>query len=134
MGKTWRLPKNTIRLEFEGDEFEGIEVEATSLPLSEFFALQDLQQRAQNDLTAAEEVINKLGAVLTSWNITTGGDDEDEVPVPCNADGLKSLPLRYAMAILQAWMQAVAVVPNRSASASNAGVTSLENSIPMAGS
>lgn len=133
--KTWRVPRNIISLQFEGEEFEGIEVRAKSLPLGEFFDLQKLQAQAKgDDVAAAEKVINVLGTVLISWNVTTGDDeddDADEVPVPCNTEGLRSLPMRYVMAILQAWMKAVAVVPNLSASGSNAGGTSQEVSIQM---
>ena len=143
------------RLNFEGDEFEGLEVMARSLPLGEFFELVTLDSRARTDPSAAQEAIRRLSEVLVSWNLE---DDLGKVPCaysvcrssgldcdrgsqcashaspdgpPCTVAGLVGLDLPFMLTIFRAWMTALAGVPKGSLSESSAGGTSLEPSIPM---
>ena len=129
MGKRpgYRREKPLYKLTFADDEFDGLEVVAKSLPLGEFFELQRLQEKANTDPDVAEQVIGRLADVLTGWNL----EDDDGQPVPCTFEGIKQQDLPFVLAIFQAWMEAVASVPNRSRGNSNDGETSLELSIPM---
>jgi hypothetical protein len=129
MGKRpgFRREKPVYLLRFEDDQFDGLEVTAKSLPLGEFFALQRLQEKANDDADAAEQVVRKLSEVLVSWNL----EDDEGKPVPCEFSGVATLDLPFVLAIMSAWMEAVASVPNRSPGNSNGGGTSLEPSIPM---
>lgn len=161
MGKRpgYRREKPAYLLKFEDDQFDGLEVTARSLPLGEFFTLQRLQAQASDDADAAEQVVRKLGGVLIGWNLES--DDGKPVPCefavcresgkpgkpgePCSArnahtdsddelceyDGLVDQDLPFVLAILSAWMEAMASVPNRSPGNSSGGGTSLEPSIPM---
>lgn len=161
MGKKggYKRQKPLYALKFEGDEFEGLEIMARTIPLSKFFELQRLQELASTDADAAEEVVRRLAGVLVSWNLLD--DDDNPVPAefavctasgkpgkpgnPCSAHqpaegtepesceytGLVAQDLPFVLAIVQAWMEAVTSVPNLSKSSSNGGETSLELSIPM---
>lgn len=159
MGKRagWKAQPTIYRLNFEGDQFEGLTVEAKSMPLGGFFGLQELQARAETDLDAAKQVIRRLASVLVAWNV----EDEHGQPVPavyavckvsgkpgepgaacpecasgdgspaCDYTGLVGLELPFVLQIFRAWMQAVASVPNPSPPPSNGGGTFPEQSIPM---
>ena len=123
----YKRDKPVYRLRFDGDEFDGLEVTAKSLPLGEFLELQRMQAKAGTDPDVAEQVIGRMAHVLISWNLL----DDDDQPVPCTFDGIKAQDLPFVLAIFQAWMEAVAGVPNHSPASSNDGGTSLEPSIPM---
>jgi hypothetical protein len=153
----FKRQKTLYKLNFEGrPEVEGLEVTASSLPLGEFLALQRLQERTQQDATAAEQLIKRFASVIEDWNL----DDEDGSPVPpvyaqctvsgqpgepglwcpehaseeegaCEYTGLCSCELGFVLTVFMAWMEAVASVPNHLLPPSNGGGTSLERSIPM---
>lgn len=157
----YRRESPLYKLTFEDEQFDGLEVMAKSLPLGEFFALQRLQVAADNnDVTAAEQVVRKMSGVIVSWNLedddgkavpaefavctvsgkpgnpgdpcSAHGDGTAEgEPGACEYTGLIAQDLPFLLAIIKSWMEAVASVPNSSPSDSNAGVTSLELSIPM---
>lgn len=160
MGKRggYRREPTMYALKFEDPQFEGLEVMAKSLPLGEFLAMQRLQGRAAEDTDAAEQVLRKLASVLVSWNLE---DEQGQpVPIqyavcrvsgkpvapgkrcpecastaedeqPCDYTGIAGQELPFVLTIFQAWMGAVASVPNLSPNDSNGGGTSLEQSLPM---
>lgn len=114
-------------LHFEDEQFDGLVVHAKSLPLREFFELQKLQLKSEEDAGAAEQIIRRMSDVIVSWNV----EDDDDKPVPVSFESLISYDMTFILAIFNAWMEAVASVPNRSSGSSNAGETSLVPSIPM---
>lgn len=129
MGKRpgFKVPKSIFKLVFEDEQFEGLEVRVRSLSLSEFFRLQQLQGDAGGDIEAARGIIERLADAIVTWNL----EDEDGEAVKPTADNLQELEIGFVMAIISAWMEAIATVPNRSPGGSNAGETSQELSIPM---
>lgn len=126
--RPYKRERPVFALKFADGDFEGLEVMARSLPLRGFFEIQKLSAKADEDPEVAEELMHKLAAVLVSWNLV----GEDDRPVPPTYDGLVEQDLPFVLAILNAWMDAVTSVPNRSSSGSSAGETSLERSIEMA--
>jgi hypothetical protein len=114
-------------LKFEDPQFEGLEVAAKSMPLGEFLALQKLQQAAQTDPDAQEQVIRKLAEVIHAWNL----EDADDKPVPVTYEALLRFDMPFVLSIFYAWMEAVADIPNLSRPNSNSGETSRELSLPM---
>jgi hypothetical protein len=123
----FRRERTLFALKFEDPEFEGLEVMAKSMPLRDYFAIQKLQDKADTDPEAAEELLRKLASVIVSWNLT----DEDDQPVPPTYEGLAEQELSFVMPVFFAWMQAVASVPNPSPGTSNGSGTSVEDSMPM---
>lgn len=120
--KGFKVVSTIFKLVFEGEAYEGLEVQAKSLPLRDFLALQ-----GQDEGEAGLKVIDKFGDALVSWNL----EDEEGNLIPANADGLGSLEFSFVKILLDAWMEAVASVPNLSRPVSNDGGTSQELSIPM---
>lgn len=145
-----------LALRFEGDEYDGLEIMAKSVPLGEFINLQKMQVEAQNP-DASEKIIKYMIKYLVSWNLQ---DDEDQaVPLayaqcresgkpgnpdkpcshhqnsegakPCKYIGLIALDYPFVLTIFAAWMEAVGNIPNLSSKISNSGETSLEQSIAM---
>jgi hypothetical protein len=117
-----------FKLVFDDPEFDGLEVRAKSMPLGAMFEFQALQERADKDASAALEVLSRFAGVLVSWNLE---DDQDQ-PVPCNLDGLKTLDMPFVLEIVKGWMTAVASVPKAPLTPSSAAGTSvLERSIAM---
>lgn len=127
MSKGYKREAPVFKLIFEDDEFAGLEVLARSLPLGAMFEFQALQEKAADDPKSALEVLRRFADVLVSWNL----EDDADQPVPCSLDGLSGYDLLFVMEIVKAWMTAVASVPKAPPSASSAGGTSLELSIPM---
>lgn len=123
----FKVPSTILRLKFEDEEFAGLEIRARSLPLESLFQLQEAQEKADQDSSAAREVMRTLGDAIIEWNL----EDDDGNPVKPGADGLLQLDIRFAMAILNAWQEAMVSVPNRLLAASNGGETSLERLIQM---
>lgn len=113
-------------LVFADGQHEGLDVTMKSLPLGEFFTLQDLRVRAADDPDAARKVISAMADLIVSWNVEDNGE-----PVPPTAEGLMKFDMSFLLDIIRAWVEAVTNVPNHSQPASNAGATSLELSIPM---
>ena len=159
MGKRPGYKRNPplYRLNFEAEEFEGLEVMTKSVSMNEFFEFQTLQERAQTDPEAQKEIMRRLCGVIVSWNLE---DDEDQpVPVqfavcvesgkpgnpgdpcshhqneeghaPCEYTGLIAYDLPFVLAIFFAWMEAISNIPNLSSKTSSDGETSLAQSIPM---
>ena len=143
-------------LKFEGDEFDGLQIMAKSIPLYQLLELQELQSKAATDPEAPERLVRKIVRVIQSWNLED--DDGQPVPVayaackdggkpgkpgqpcsahqadgaaPCEYTGLGMYDLPFVMQIFVAWQEAIASIPNLSKGNSNAGGTSPEPSIPM---
>lgn len=122
--------KRTTRqflLKFEGEEFEGLEVLAKSLPLREFLEIAELQVVAQEDPDAQRQILKKLADVIVAWNI----EDDDDKPATISFDTLLDFDLPFVLNIFFSWMAAVSDIPNLSSKISNGGGTSQELSIPM---
>jgi hypothetical protein len=135
--------RKVFRLDFQGTDLEGLVVRAKSVPLGTFLELMELAQGLENlgDLTQLTELselppgsvaairglLEGCGHALVDWNL----EDEDTGPVEASPAGLNGLDLDVAMAILQAWMTAVAGVSGPLGQPSSDGKPSLAASLPM---
>ncbi|MGD9749790.1 MAG: hypothetical protein AB7W59_02225 [Acidimicrobiia bacterium] len=103
----FKLPSTTIVIDFpDGHELHGVEVYTRSVPLGSYLELSKLARTAdgtgENSITALEELIVQFADVaLKRWNL-----EDDTGEVPASAAGLRSLDMRYAMAIITAWLAA----------------------------
>lgn len=96
-------------LTFAGTPYEGLEVTVDSAPLSLTLEVLGNYQAylalASGNTPVAEaaplllRMLDAFGAVLEAWNVTRRGK-----PVPATAEGLRSLDMTFAMAIIGAWL------------------------------
>jgi hypothetical protein len=106
MGYTPR--RHVYLLQFEGEEFEGLEVRMRAAKLGMMFdartlAAIDMTNPSVADVDATLEQMEILADHIVSWNI----EDEDGNPVPANLDGLKQQEVPLVGQIFAAWQQAM---------------------------
>jgi len=119
-------------LHFEDPRFEGLEVQAKSLPTGKLMKLMRLSTqiggKGVDDLASVDELFGGFAAALVSWNL----EEEDGTPIPATLDAINDQDFDFVMAVIMAWMEAVAGVPSDLGKDSTSGDPSLEASLPMA--
>jgi hypothetical protein len=111
----------------EGTSYEGLEVTLRGVPTGMFLEIQELAEGMSDQPKAAEirQMLQRIGGLITSWNVTSGGE-----PVPPGYDGLAALDLDLAMEIFTRWSKAVAGVDPTSPKPSPNGATSAAGQPP----
>lgn len=125
--------RKTYRLIFDDAEFAGLEVVTASASVATYRHIAGLATRdfgvkpTADDLAAADHLFEAFAEVLMSWNL----EEPEGVPVPATVDGLRAQDLPFAMAIIVAWMTAVAGVSVPLGLPSSGGDAALVASLPM---
>ncbi len=123
--------RRNYRLVFEDDEYDGLEVVARSASVAAYRRIAELASTPFSSPPSAEDLIEidnlyqAFAAQLVSWNL----EEEDGTPVPATLAGLQDQDLPFAMAIILAWMNAVAGVSPPLPDTSSSG--EMEESLPM---
>lgn len=118
----------TFTLVFEGEEYEGLEINAKSLPMGAFL---DVSKRFQSEKQSEEDVeaiLATFASSVTSWNL----EDDDDKPIPASLDGLKVLDLEFVFAVIAAWLQGISGTTAELGKGSPSGDNSPEASMLMA--
>lgn len=105
----------------EDTDFEGLEVRAKGCSTGDFLRLASLAENLDPknmDLEEIGELFTLFAGCIVEWNI----EDDDDVPVPTTKDGLLSLDIDLVLAVLTAWMEAVAGVSGPKEKPSNDGL------------
>lgn len=128
----FRPDETHYKLEFEDPALHGLEVTVAEVTTGELITLAELvsEVEGKSNLEKAKSVMrlfSMLGAALVSWNV----EDRDGNPVPADETGVRSQKLKFNLAIVHAWMAAMADVDLPLPPGSSGGETSLEPSIPM---
>ena len=102
--KGFRLPERTAKINFEGTDYDGAEIQLRlSVSFAQFIALRE---SAQGD--DQESMARLFGQnVLMDWNL----EDADGKPIPADGDGMLAIPLELTNLIVQHWVEAVSGVP-----------------------
>jgi len=79
------------------------------------------------NIKATRELLSRFAAALVSWNV----EDEEGEPVPPTLDSIFAEDLGFVLAVIKAWMDAIAGVSGPLAPSLPAGEPSPEASIPM---
>jgi len=127
----FRRERKIYKLKFEDPDLAGLEVLARSLPLGEFFKMSSLTEGAENMAgvaAQAEQLFREFAKSLVSWNL----EDEKGRPVPADYDGIQGQEFDFVLAIITAWMEAMASVRPPLPMPSSNGATFPEASLPMA--
>lgn len=120
-------------LVWETGEFAGLEVQATSAGVGLYMTIASLASEpignppSVEDLNRLAELYEAFAPLLKSWNL----EESDGVPVPATLKGLLSQDPPFVMAVVEAWMEAVAGVAAPLGEQSNGGEPFPEGSIPM---
>lgn len=118
-------PKQKIyTLEFEGEEYDGLEVRIRGLNTGQTLDLD--VARADGSEEAIRSILELMADRLIEWNV----EDDDGQPVPPTFDGVRTLDLDFNWKIIDAWQNAVAGVPAPLDEPSTSTEPSLVASIP----
>lgn len=133
----YRREPRIYKLAFEDPDMDGLVIRVRSLPIGKFVELT----RAAAAVTATESneasaeqtdiLFRALASSIVEWNLEEEGPDGRPWPVPADLDGLYRQDMPFAMAIIEAWLDAVAAVPPPLPASSTGGRPSLEASLPM---
>jgi hypothetical protein len=120
------------------ESMPGVVARIKGLSIRQFLDVQRLasiaEQRGkggQADTAAVLEAVVQLATItgerLLEWNV----DDEEDRPVPANAEGVLDLDPEAFTALVEEWLDAVAGVPGPLAGTSSGGPSPEELSMPM---
>lgn len=123
------------RLAFEAEDMAGLVVQARSIPTGQLMELVRVSSALEGatdgqglgDLAAVGTLFEGLAGALHSWNL-----ENDNGPVPADLEGLYSQDLDFVLAIVSAWIDAVAGVPEDLGKDSSPTPSTLEAQLPMA--
>jgi hypothetical protein len=132
----YRRKRTVYHLDFTDAGFEGLEVQAASLPLGQFIGLRDLvglqdlktRKFTPEDMTAIEQLFERFAKALISWTL----ENEDGTPVPATLDGVMGEEPDLMLMIASEWMEVVIGVEDDLGKDSAAGPRFPEGSLPMA--
>lgn len=121
--------RRVFRLRFEDPDMAGLVVRARSISLGQFLDVvglrdADPRQMARTDL---DKLFAAFAGALLDWNL----EEPEGTPVPATLEGLHGLEPDFVMAIIAAWLDAMAGVARPLGAASSNGDRSLEASMPM---
>lgn len=123
----YRRNKKRYRLRFDDPEMGGFEIVMGSLSIGQFLDLQAASAAAADDTSGVAALLAKFAAKIISWNL----EDDGGEPVPATFDGVKGQELDFILAIISAWMDAMAGVDPTSPASANGTGTFPEVSLPM---
>ncbi|MFZ3473086.1 hypothetical protein ACODT3_10870 [Streptomyces sp. 4.24] len=120
-------PKRKIyHLDFEGTDFEGLQVSIRGLNTGQYLDLFEAKAEAEAG-GETSRLLTIMASRLVAWNV----EDDGDMPVPATLDGIKTQDLDFNLAIVNSWTTAMAGVPAPLAPSSPAGEPSLVESIPV---
>lgn len=124
----YELPQRTALLDFQGGPHQGAEVRCVlDVEIGTLLWFESMQ-RMQGNVAEVARMFQRFGdEFLVSWNLTRGGE-----PLPASGAGMLRVTPAFAMALVDAWMRAVAEVPLPLGSPSSAGATSAARSMNRA--
>jgi hypothetical protein len=128
----FKREKKLYKLKFEDGDLDGFECYAAGTTLERFIEITQLSGLLETPEGRTAENIEKqytlFAQYLQSWNL----DGDDDQPVPCTYEGLKSQDLEFVLTIMRADLAAVAAVPGDLGKDSPSGETSPEASLRLA--
>lgn len=129
-GVGFKPKRKVYKLVFADPDMEGLIVRARSTSTEKFLDIQEMADSiTETSATSALRTLFETFAdVLVEWNLEA--DDSDEI-LALEAKSLMIQEFQFSMALVMAWISAVAGVPDAVGKASTSGATSLEESLQM---
>jgi hypothetical protein len=116
----------TYKLDFEGTDYDGLEVRMRGLNTGQYMDLLGMKSVADEDADAQLRMLTLMADRLVDWNVGA----PDGTPVLTDLDGIRTQDLDLNLAIINAWQKAIAGVPAPLEPGSTGGGLSLMASIP----
>lgn len=117
----YEVPQTTAVINFAGTSYAGAEVTVTlDITIDEAMRYGQLAEAGGSH----EELFDAVAELLVSWNLERAG-----VAVPCDGDGLRSMPVPFVVAVFRGFTAAltrVVTVDDPFGNRSNDGDTSAE--------
>jgi hypothetical protein len=123
----YKRKRKIYNLDFEGTEFDGLEVKLRGLTTGEYLEIVSLSAPGAEGDEETEGTLRMFATHLVSWNLL---DEETNLPVPTTYEGVITNDLSMNMAIINAWTDALATVPEKTEKKSLTGEVPLAASIP----
>lgn len=124
---SFKRKRKVYRLDFAGTEYDGLEVKVRGLTTGEYLDLVSLgAPGTEGDVQETDGMLKMFASHLVSWNLE---EDETGEPVPATFEGVKGNDLTMNMYIINAWTDAMVVVPEKTEKKSVTGSDSLLGSI-----
>lgn len=112
----------------EDNEFAGLQIQATGMPVGDMLEIVELHEKADgNDVTATVDLLQRFASHLKGWNL----EEEDGTPVPVTFEALMQQEIGFVLAIIEYWVQSISSVALDLGKDSNSGATSEEGRLPM---
>lgn len=122
----YKRKRKIYRLDFEGTEYEGLELKVRGLTTGEYLDMVALSAPGTDGDGETDGLLRMLSTHLVSWNLV----DEEGEPVPTTFEGIRTNDLTMNMAIISAWTEAMVNLPAGTEKKSLPGENSLVESIP----
>jgi hypothetical protein len=123
----FRRKRKVYNLDFEGTEYEGLQVKVRGLTTGEYLEIVSLSAPGTEDSQETEGMLRMFANHLVSWNLI---DDDTDAPVPTTYEGVTSNDFVMNMFIVNAWTEAIASLPEKTEKKLTSGDDSLVESIP----
>jgi hypothetical protein len=132
---SYKRPRRIFVLEFQGEDYEGLEIRCKGISLREALALTELAQLSSERLpTPDDEVILRRGLgrfieCVISWNL----EDDDGQAIAPSVDAVLDSGYEWALGVMAAWLETVGVrePSGPKENPSSSGLQSVEASLPM---
>lgn len=124
---SFKRKRKVYHLDFEGTEYDGLQVKVRGLTTGEYLQLVSLSAPGVEGESETESMLKMFASHLVSWNLE---DEETGELVPTTFEGVKTNDFTMNMVIVNAWTDAIASVPEKSEKKSGSGEPVLVESIP----
>lgn len=121
----FKRKRKVYKLDFEGTEYDGLEVKVTGLTTGEYLELISLGGPTDSGDKEAEGMIRMFATHLVYWNL-----EDENGPVPTTYEAVAENDFTMNTAIVNAWTTALTAVSDQTAKKSPNGESSLVASIP----
>lgn len=122
----YKRKRKTYKLDFSGTEWDGLEVRVKGLTTGEYLQLVQLSASPKEGDSETEGLLQMFASHLLAWNL----EDDDGDPIGTSFDEIKENDFTMNMAIIGAWTDALASVPEKLEKKSSHGSEILVASIP----
>lgn len=123
----FKRKRRVYHLDFEGTEYEGLEVKVRGLTTGEYLDIIALSAPGTEGDRETDGMLRMFADHLMFWNLI---DEETGEPVPTTYEGVKTNDFVMNMFIINAWTDAIASIPEKTEKKSFAGDQQLVASIP----